>query len=138
MKIGLITIGAELLNGTRTDTNASWIGQAVESTGASINWHMTVNDNYDSIINSLDNVPIDIKIVLCTGGLGPTHDDITPSVLYKYFNDKSLFDQKYWTTLKEKFKTRGIEISESNKSQAMIPQNGKIIPNPIGSARGLH
>ena len=52
MKIGLITIGAELLNGTRTDTNASWIGQSVESTGASINWHMTVNDNNDSIINS--------------------------------------------------------------------------------------
>jgi nicotinamide-nucleotide amidase len=138
MKIGLITIGDELLNGTRIDTNASWIGQSVESTGACINWHMTVNDNYDSIIESLDNVPSDIKIILCTGGLGPTHDDITPSVLYKYFNDKPIIDKKYWSLLKEKFKSRGIEIPESNKSQAMKPNKGKVIENSIGSARGLH
>ena len=52
MKIGLITIGAELLNGTRTDTNASWIGQSVLSVGGNIDWHMTVNDTEESIINS--------------------------------------------------------------------------------------
>ena len=138
MKVGLITIGAELLNGTRTDTNASWIGQLVVSVGANINWHMTVNDSHKSILNSLNQIPSDVKIVLCTGGLGPTHDDITASVLYKYFKDKPLFDEKYWSLLIDKFKARGIQIPEANKNQAMKPKIGKVIPNPIGSARGLH
>ncbi len=138
MKIGLITIGAELLNGTRIDTNASWIGQSIQSVGGSIDWHMTVNDTELSIINSLSNIPSDIKIILCTGGLGPTHDDITPSVLYKYFNDKALFDEEYWNLLIGKFKARGIKIPKSNKNQAMKPKIGKVIPNLIGSARGLH
>ena len=138
MKVGLITIGAELLNGTRTDTNASWIGQSIVTIGADINWHMTVNDSDESILNSLNQIPSDVKIVLCTGGLGPTHDDITASVLYKYFNDKPLFDEKYWSLLIDKFKDRGIQIPEANKNQAIKPKIGKIIPNPIGSARGLH
>tara|TARA_B110000196_G_scaffold136733_1_gene118411 strand:+ start:1761 stop:2975 length:1215 start_codon:yes stop_codon:yes gene_type:complete len=138
MKVGLITIGAELLNGTRTDTNASWIGQSIVTIGANINWHMTVNDSDESILNSLNQIPSDVKIVLCTGGLGPTHDDITASVLYKYFNDKPLFDEKYWSLLIDKFKDRGIQIPEANKNQAIKPKIGKIIPNPIGSARGLH
>ena len=138
MKVGLITIGAELLNGTRTDTNASWIGQSIVTVGANINWHMTVNDSDESILNSLNQIPSDVKIVLCTGGLGPTHDDITASVLYKYFNDKPLFDEKYWSLLIDKFKDRGIKIPEANKNQAIKPKIGKIIPNPIGSARGLH
>ena len=138
MKVGLITIGAELLNGTRTDTNASWIGQSIVTVGANINWHMTVNDSDESILNSLNQIPSDVKIVLCTGGLGPTHDDITASVLYKYFNDKPLFDEKYWSLLIDKFKDRGIQIPEANKNQAIKPKVGKIIPNPIGSARGLH
>ena len=138
MKVGLITIGAELLNGTRTDTNASWIGQSIVTIGANIDWHMTVNDSDESILNSLNQIPSDVKIVLCTGGLGPTHDDITASVLYKYFNDKPLFDEKYWSLLIDKFKDRGIQIPEANKNQAIKPKIGKIIPNPIGSARGLH
>ena len=119
MKIGLITIGAELLNGTRTDTNASWIGQSVLSVGGNIDWHMTVNDTEESILNSLSQTPSDIKIILCTGGLGPTHDDITPSVLYKYFNDEPLFDEDYWNLLTKKFEARGIKIPQSNKNQAM-------------------
>ena len=138
MKIGLITIGAELLNGTRTDTNASWIGQSVLSVGGNIDWHMTVNDTEESIINSLSQTPSDIKIILCTGGLGPTHDDITSSVLYKYFNDEPLFDEEYWNLLTEKFEARGIKIPQSNKNQAIKPKIAKIIPNLIGSARGLH
>lgn len=138
MKVGLITIGGELLNGTRTDTNASWIGQSIEAVGANIDWHMTVNDNAESILSSLDQVPKEIGYLLCTGGLGPTHDDITASVLYKYFDSKSVFDESYWQLLIERFKSRGKDIPLSNKNQAMIPEEGKVIPNPIGTARGLH
>ena len=88
MKIGLITIGSELLNGTRTDTNAAWIGSVVISSGGKVVWHITLNDNKNDIINGLKNVPKEIDIVICTGGLGPTHDDITSNILFEYFNSK--------------------------------------------------
>tara|TARA_B110001454_G_scaffold10393_1_gene9779 strand:+ start:2103 stop:3323 length:1221 start_codon:yes stop_codon:yes gene_type:complete len=138
MKIGLITIGAELLNGARTDTNAAWIGQHVIPSGGSVEWHMTVTDKKEAIVNALDTVPKSIEAVLCTGGLGPTHDDITATVLYEYFGAQPEFDEDYWTLLTEKFSARGHTIPESNRNQAIKPDIGEVIPNPVGSARGLH
>ncbi|MDP6340018.1 MAG: CinA family nicotinamide mononucleotide deamidase-related protein [Candidatus Marinimicrobia bacterium] len=138
MKIGLITIGAELLNGTRTDTNAAWIGQKVIIAGGNIVWHMTVNDEKAPIEAALNEVPGDVDVVLCTGGLGPTHDDITATVLYKYFGAKEEFDQAYWELLTKKFVSRGRVIPKSNRNQAIRPDIGEVIPNTVGSARGLH
>ena len=138
MKIGLVTIGAELLNGARTNTNAAWIGQNVISVGGAIDWHMTVNDEKNTIESALDEVPTSIDVVLCTGGLGPTHDDITSSVLYDYFGAKPEFDEQYWQLLTKKFAARDQVIPDINRNQAMKPDIGEVIPNPIGSARGLH
>ena len=138
MKIGLVTIGAELLNGARTNTNAAWIGQNVISVGGAIDWHMTVNDEKNTIESALDEVPTSIDVVLCTGGLGPTHDDITSSVLYDYFGAKPEFDEQYWQLLTKKFAARDQVIPDINRNQAMKPGIGEVIPNPIGSARGLH
>ena len=138
MKIGLVTIGAELLNGARTNTNAAWIGQNVISVGGAIDWHMTVNDEKNTIESALDEVPTSIDVVLCTGGLGPTHDDITSSVLYDYFGAKPEFDEQYWQLLTKKFAVRDQVIPDINRNQAMKPDIGEVIPNPIGSARGLH
>ena len=138
MKIGLVTIGAELLNGARTNTNAAWIGQNVMSVGGVIDWHMTVNDEKNTIESALDVVPTSIDVVLCTGGLGPTHDDITSSVLYDYFGAKPEFDEQYWQLLTKKFAARDQVIPDINRNQAMKPDIGEVIPNPIGSARGLH
>ena len=138
MKIGLVTIGAELLNGARTNTNAAWIGQNVISVGGAIDWHMTVNDEKNTIESALDEVPTSIDVVLCTGGLGPTHDDITSSVLYDYFGAKPEFDEQYWQLLTKKFAARNQVIPDINRNQAMKPDIGEVIPNPIGSARGLH
>ena len=138
MKIGLITIGAELLNGARTNTNAAWIGQNVINVGGAIDWHMTVNDEKNTIESALDEVPTSIDVVLCTGGLGPTHDDITSSVLYDYFGAKPEFDEQYWQLLTKKFAARDQVIPDINRNQAMKPDIGEVISNPIGSARGLH
>ena len=138
MNIGLITIGAELLNGARIDTNAAWIGQSVISVGGKVVWHMTVNDDSQSIESTLNSVPINIDVVLCTGGLGPTHDDITSNILYQYFEAEAEFDETYWQVLTEKFAARGRVIPKSNRNQAKIPNVGDVIANPTGSARGLH
>ncbi|SUZ87854.1 uncharacterized protein METZ01_LOCUS40708 [marine metagenome] len=126
------------MNGARTNTNAAWIGQNVISVGGAIDWHMTVNDEKNTIESALDEVPTSIDVVLCTGGLGPTHDDITSSVLYDYFGAKPEFDEQYWQLLTKKFAARDQVIPDINRNQAMKPDIGEVIPNPIGSARGLH
>jgi nicotinamide-nucleotide amidase len=108
------------------------------SVGGAIDWHMTVNDEKNTIESALDEVPTSIDVVLCTGGLGPTHDDITSSVLYDYFGAKPEFDEQYWQLLTKKFAARDQVIPDINRNQAMKPDIGEVIPNPIGSARGLH
>lgn len=138
IRIGLITIGTELLNGTRVDTNAAWIGNAVIGVGAQVIWHLTVDDQKESILRALNNNLSTVDVILTTGGLGPTHDDITPLALYEYFESEPVFDSEYWEELTEKFVRRGKTIPESNRNQAFRPDKGNVIPNPVGTARGLH
>ena len=88
MKIGIITIGSELLNGSRVDTNAHWIAKNAILFGGEIISKSSILDNKDDIFMALDNfLNRDIDMIIITGGLGPTHDDITATSLYKYFND---------------------------------------------------
>ena len=138
MNVGLITIGNELLSGFTTDTNSAWIGQSILEVGAEITWHMTIGDQYKHITAALDQVPEDIKVVLVTGGLGPTHDDITQKTLFKYFDVKPVFDEDYWNILNARMVKRARVMPEINKNQAIRPNKGSVIPNNSGSARGLH
>jgi len=138
MNIALITIGNELLAGFTVNTNAAWIGNHVIQTGGNIVWHHTIGDSKEEIHDSLNQIPKDINAVIITGGLGPTHDDITAHALYKYANDIPIFDEKYWQYLQGKLAKRNLILPEINRNQAMKPEKGTIIPNPIGSARGLH
>ena len=138
MNIALITIGNELLAGFTVNTNAAWIGNHVIQTGGNIVWHQTIGDSKEEIHDSLNQIPKDINAVIITGGLGPTHDDITAHALYKYANDIPVFDKKYWQYLQDKLAKRNLRLPEINRNQAMKPEKGTIIPNPIGSARGLH
>ena len=138
MKIALITIGNELLSGFTVDTNAAWIGNQVIQSGGNIIWHQTIGDSLEEIHASLNQIPIGIKTIIITGGLGPTHDDVTAHALYEFADDTPVFDEDYWTFLQEKLSKRNLKLPEINRNQAMKPGNGKIIPNPMGSARGLH
>ena len=138
MNIALITIGNELLAGFTVNTNAAWIGNHVIQTGGNIVWHQTIGDSKEEIHVSLNQIPKDINAVIITGGLGPTHDDVTAHALYKYANDIPVFDEKYWQYLQDKLAKRNLKLPEINRNQSMKPVKGTIIPNPIGSARGLH
>ena len=138
MNIALITIGNELLAGFTVNTNAAWIGNHVIQTGGNIIWHQTIGDSKNEIHDSLNQIPKDINAVIITGGLGPTHDDITAHALYKYANDIPVFDEKYWQYLQDKLAKRNLRLPEINRNQSMKPEKGTIIPNPVGSARGLH
>ena len=137
MKIGLITIGNELLSGFTTNTNASWIGKRMSEIGAEIVWHHTVQDSHEAIVNSFNSIPTYLNALIITGGLGPTHDDITANSLFDWADVETEFDDDYWQDLKRRFKSRHISIPDLNKNQALKPINGELIPNPLGSARGI-
>ena len=138
MNVGLITIGNELLSGFTTDTNSAWIGQSILEVGAEITWHVTIGDQANKITAVLDQIPQDIKVVLVTGGLGPTHDDITQKTLFEYFGVQPVFDENYWNILNARMVKRVRVMPVINKNQAIRPDKGSVIPNNSGSARGLH
>ena len=77
------------------------------------------------------------EYLFVTGGLGPTNDDVTRNVLFNFMETESEFDYEYWKTLKNRYQRIGKPISESIKSQAVVPKIGEVIANPKGSARGL-
>jgi nicotinamide-nucleotide amidase len=138
MKAALLTIGNELLSGATVNTNASWIGQELFTNGCSLEIQLTVKDFSGAIQNGLDQLYKERPdIIIVTGGLGPTHDDRTRDVVFDYFGAKSLFDETYWQELSAHFTNKGISIPELNRSQAVYPDLGDIIPNPVGSARGF-
>lgn len=138
MKIGLVTIGNELLTGFTTDTNAAWIGQHISKIGAEVVWHVTVLDSEEEIIQAIESASEKLDALLITGGLGPTHDDITANVLFSWAGIETEIDEDYWKELTEKFTARNVSIPEINKNQALKPLSGNLIPNPVGSARGIH
>lgn len=138
MRVAVLTIGNELLSGKTVNTNASWISNILSLEGASINRHLTIPDEKEAIIDGLDLLfKSKIDLIVCTGGLGPTDDDITRGVVFDYFGSEEVFDDTYWDYLTDKFLNAGYQLFESSKSQAIIPNNGDIIPNDSGSARGL-
>ena len=138
MRIAVLTIGNELLSGKTINTNANWLSKKLSSIGSTITLHITIPDEQESIINSLDLLfSTQIDLIICTGGLGVTDDDITRDVIFSYFGSNEVFDKDYWAFLENKFLKFGYSLPDSNKSQAVSPDNGKVFSNPIGSARGL-
>ena len=138
MRVAVLTIGNELLSGKTINTNANWLSKKLSSIGSIITLHITIPDEQESIINSLDLLfSTQIDLIICTGGLGVTDDDITRDVIFSYFGSNEVFDKDYWAFLENKFLKFGYSLPDSNKSQAVSPDNGKVFSNPIGSARGL-
>ena len=138
MKIGIITIGNELLNGMRIDTNSSWIGESVQPAGGNVVWKASVVDDKNQIIHVLNSISDNIDVIIMTGGLGPTHDDITLKVLSDYFKTELEFDNHYWEILKKRYRSLNKKNTKSNRSQAMKPVDALTIDNSIGTARGVH
>ncbi|MBU0529306.1 competence/damage-inducible protein A [bacterium] len=139
MKVAVLTIGDEILTGFTLNTNAAWIGQQLLKIGVEVNTQLTTSDDRVEIIKYLNFLTKEkYTHIIVTGGLGPTHDDVTPSAFYEFFNAKQIFDETYWEGLKTRFAKRNITIPEKNRNQAIKPDNGNIIPNSLGSARGLY
>ena len=140
MRVGIITIGNELLSGFTVDRNAAWIGQQLLSSGIKVNVHHTIPDDFGIIYDTLEYQFSEWRCdqIIVTGGLGPTVDDITVSSFLEYFDDSHEFDKDYWEILSERFKRLNFKMPNLNKNQAYKSKRGIMIPNLVGTARGLH
>ena len=140
MRVGIITIGNELLSGFTVDRNAAWIGQQLLSSGIKVNVHHTIPDDLGVIYDTLEYQFREWRCdqIIVTGGLGPTVDDITVSSFLEYFDDSHEFDKEYWEILSERFKRLNFKMPNLNKNQAYKSKRGIMIPNLVGTARGLH
>jgi len=134
----IITIGDELLIGQVIDTNSAWIAQQLNRAGIAVTKRIAVGDDADEIWNALESEKGNADLVLITGGLGPTSDDITKQLLCKYFDGKMIVDNGALENVKFLFeKIYHKPISEVNLKQAEVPDVCEVIQNKRGSAPGM-
>ncbi len=134
MKIEIVTIGDELLIGQVVDTNSAWIGEQLNMEGFEVSRINSISDSEEEILNILDETSKRADVILLTGGLGPTKDDITKITLCKYFNTQLVFNQDVYEDVTNLLKGRVRNINELNRQQALVPEGCVVIRNPVGTA----
>lgn len=137
MNVGLITIGDEVLIGQIINKNAAWIAEHVTSIGGRVIEHCTVADDSGQLVATIDRLRSSCDVLLLTGGLGPTHDDITKPVLTEYFNDTLEVSEEWMQHLHAWMQQRGRAVTERNAGQALKPTTAQLLSNPLGTAPGL-
>ena len=139
MNIELISVGTELLLGDILNTNAQYISRELAALGINVYRQVTVGDNIDRLIKAYENAFERADIVITTGGLGPTGDDISKEAAAKYFNQDLVLDQESWAIIEDmcaKYSGGRDKIPSNNIKQAMFTSNAKILPNKNGTAPG--
>lgn len=137
MKAGIITIGDEILIGQIVDTNSAWIANELNLIGIDVVRITSISDNKKDIFKALDNVKEDVNVVLITGGLGPTDDDITKSALAEYFGVDLVQNKDVLKHIEQFVLKRKAQMNERNIKQATVPENCKILTNKIGTAPAM-
>jgi nicotinamide-nucleotide amidase len=137
MKIGILTIGNELMNGRTADTNSSFIAREINLQGWQVEVMMSVGDDFATIKSRLHYLLTFADAVICTGGLGPTADDITTAAIAQAFGLSLYTDEAVLQGIKDKFTKYNLRWVENNAKQALFPQGAEIIANPVGTAAGF-
>lgn len=134
MRAEIITIGDELLIGQVVDTNSAWMAERLNECGIELFQVTSVHDNREHIIAALDEAFGRADIVLTTGGLGPTKDDITKHVLCEYFGTHLMEDMRVRAHIRELYKERPDVLNRLTATQWLVPESAEILPNRVGSA----
>ena len=137
MQAEIVMIGTELLIGQIQDTNATFMAQALAENGINLYQKTTVGDNRARIIAALDAALRRADVVLCSGGLGPTEDDITRECVAELLQRPLIYDAGLFAAICDRFRHIRFKITENNKKQAMLPQGAVVIENPHGTAPGI-
>ena len=137
MRVSLVTIGDEILIGQIVDTNSAWMAQRLNEIGLQVDKIYSIPDTEEAILRTLKRASIVTDIIMVTGGLGPTNDDITKGTLIKYFDDILVRNEEILKNIKHLFQTQGRRINSLNEKQSDIPSKCKVLINPIGTASGM-
>lgn len=137
MKSTIITIGDEILIGQILDTNSQYISQSLNAFGVVVAERTSIGDDASQILTTLDRALCATDVVIITGGLGPTKDDITKHTLAQYFNSSLRYDEAVADHVRTMLERRGIVFNELNRSQAMVPECCTVLHNAHGTAPGM-
>lgn len=137
MKAEIITIGDEILIGQIVDTNSAWIAEQFNLNGIEIYQITSVHDDHNHIMEALKKAEEKVDLVIITGGLGPTKDDITRNTLCEYFGTRLVVHEPTLEHIKERFKKRNIDMNKLNRDQALVPESCTVLPNMAGTAPGM-
>ncbi|MES2811644.1 MAG: CinA family nicotinamide mononucleotide deamidase-related protein [Bacteroidota bacterium] len=138
MKAAIVTIGDEILIGQIVDTNSGFIAKSLDKIGVRVHEMLSISDDKQHILDTLSELQNKVEVVVITGGLGPTKDDITKKTLCEYMNDTFVSDEKvlaHVTQLIEQYFKR--PITQVNKDQALVPSQSEVLFNQVGTAPGM-
>lgn len=137
MTAEIITIGDELLIGQVVDTNSAWMAEKLNELGILVRQITSISDDREHILNTLREASQRAEVILITGGLGPTKDDITKTTLCEYFGSTMVFSETAYEDVRHLFRSRGLPVTGLNRGQAMVPECCTVIPNHNGTAPGM-
>lgn len=136
-KAEIISIGSELTSGRNLDTNSAWLSRELAEHGIEVGWHTTVPDDKAANLACLAAASSRAALVVCTGGLGPTLDDLTREVMAELAGVPLEFDEASWRHIEGIFRNRNRPLPERNRVQAMFPRGSKVLFNARGTAPGI-
>src|SRR5260370_6566885 len=134
MKCEILSIGSELTSGQNLDTNSQWLSRRLAEIGVTVGWHTTVADDLDANVECFRIATRRAGLVLATGGLGPTQDDLTREVLARVAGVELIFHQASYDATEEMFRRRGRTMPPANRVQAFFPAGATPLPNDRGTA----
>jgi nicotinamide-nucleotide amidase len=137
MNAHILTIGDEILIGQTLNTNAAYIGSRLIELNIDISKTSVVGDNEKQILSEFKECFSDNDLLIVTGGLGPTHDDITLKCISKFFNTELVIDEEVLNDVKNIFSKRGRKVTKINEEQALVPKIASVIRNKLGTAPGV-
>ncbi|MBT8400852.1 MAG: competence/damage-inducible protein A [Rhodothermia bacterium] len=137
MRASIVSVGDELLIGQVVNTNAAWLGEFLSGLGINPVRIAAVGDVVDEIVEEIRNAFRTVDAVIITGGLGPTHDDVTRDAVADFLGVELHFHESWFRLIEKRFSRRGMSVPERNRSQALVPEGVEIVPNDQGTAPGF-
>jgi len=137
MKAEIISIGDEIMYGHTLDSNSAYISQRLADLGIEVVYQTSVGDEVSRIVEAINQAKQRVNLLITTGGLGPTHDDVTMKGIIKAFKKNLVFHPEILEKIKQRYEKRGMEMPQINQNQALIPQGAKYFDNAVGSAPGI-
>jgi nicotinamide-nucleotide amidase len=138
LQAGILTIGTEVSNGQIINGNSAWVANELTNLRLNPSWHMTVADLKDDMLSALSFLEKKTRIIVVTGGLGPTSDDFTRNIISEWADAPLLFDETSWQHILDRFVSLGVTaVPESNRQQCYFPKGARILVNRKGTAHGF-